>query len=88
MPELLVGYTPGYRSSSESVMGESSGEILNLNPWAWAGDHSMARDLVPGCLFSSHAVNIEHPHIMDLPTTILDFFGMPKPFGLKGRILL
>ena len=88
MPELLVGYTPGYRSSSDSVMGETSGEILNLNPWAWAGDHSMARDLVPGCLFSSHAINAEHPSIMDLPTTILEFFGIAKPFGLRGRVLL
>lgn len=88
MPELLVGYTPGYRSSSESVMGESGRAILNLNPWAWAGDHSMARDLVPGCLFSSRPVRNQDPNIVDLPTTILDFFGVAKPFGLQGETLL
>ena len=88
MPELLVGYTPGYRSSSQSVMGESGREILNLNPWAWAGDHSMARDLVPGCLFSSRFVRNEYPNIVDLPSTILDFFGMAKPFGMQGQSLL
>lgn len=88
MPELLVGYTPGYRSSSESVMGESGNEILNLNPWAWAGDHSMARDLVPGCLFSSHPLDSQHPNIRDLPVTILQFFGVRKPFGMQGEPLV
>ena len=88
MPDLLVGYTPGYRSSSGSVMGESGTEILNLNPWAWAGDHSMARDLVPGCLFSSHSVGDTHPNIIDLPTTILGFLGVPMPFGMQGKVLL
>lgn len=88
MPELLVGYTPGYRSSSESVMGESSQEILNLNPWAWAGDHSMAHELVPGCLFSSHALRHASPNIVDLPPTILGFFGIDKPFGMQGNVLL
>ena len=88
MPELLVGYTPGYRSSSESVMGESGREILNLNPWAWAGDHSMARDLVPGCLFSSQPLRGQNPNIADLPSTILDYFGISRPFGMQGSTLL
>ncbi len=87
-PDLLVGYTPGYRSSSESVMGESASEILNINPWAWAGDHSMARDLVPGCLFSSKPIGDSQPNIQDLPLTILDFFGIPRPFGMQGKVLL
>lgn len=87
-PELLVGYTPGYRASSESVIGDSGREILNLNPWAWAGDHSMARDLVPGCLFSSQPLRRDDSDIADLPVTILDFFGIPKPFDMQGSTLL
>ncbi|MDE0126565.1 MAG: alkaline phosphatase family protein [Bryobacterales bacterium] len=88
MPELLVGYTPGYRSSSGSVMGESGKEILDINPWAWAGDHSMARDLVPGCLFSSQPLAGANPNIKDLPVTILQFFGLRQPFGMQGTSLL
>ena len=88
MPELLVGYTPGYRSSSGSVMGDSGKQILDINPWAWAGDHSMARDLVPGCLFSSQPLAGESPNIKDLPVTILQFLGLRKPFGMQGRALL
>lgn len=87
-PELLVGYTPGYRSSSASVIGDSGREILNLNPWAWAGDHSMAHELVPGCLFSSQPLRRNDPRIADLPVTILEFFGIPKPFDMQGSTLL
>ena len=87
-PELLVGYTPGYRSSSASVVGDSGREILNLNPWAWAGDHSMAHELVPGCLFSSQPLRRDDPRIADLPVTILEFFGIPKPFDMQGSTLL
>ncbi len=85
MPELLVGYTPGYRCSSPSVLGETGPEVLDLNPWAWSGDHSMARDLVPGTLLSSRKVTTTDPSILDLPVTILDLFGIPKPAPMVGR---
>jgi predicted AlkP superfamily phosphohydrolase/phosphomutase len=64
MPELLVGYTPGYRTSDQSFMGSTGSETINLNPWAWSGDHSMARDLVPGSLFSSRRVAKRDPSIL------------------------
>jgi len=88
MPELLVGYTPGYRTSDQSFMGSTGTEIINLNPWAWSGDHSMARDLVPGSLFSSRRTAAQDPNILDLPVTILDWFGVPKPEQMVGRSLL
>jgi predicted AlkP superfamily phosphohydrolase/phosphomutase len=88
MPELLVGYTPGYRTSDQSFMGSTGKETINLNPWAWSGDHSMARDLVPGSLFTSRRVAKRDPNIMDLPVTILDWFGVPKPEQMVGRSIL
>jgi len=84
MPELLVGYTPGYRNSSPSVLGATGGATIDLNPWAWSGDHSMARDLVPGSLFSSHKVSKGKPSILDLPVSILEFFGIEKPEQMVG----
>jgi len=87
MPDMLVGYTPGYRSSSRSVLGETGSEILNVNPWAWGGDHSMAVDLVPGSLFSSRPIKAANPNILDLPVTILDFFGLEKPPQMAGKSL-
>lgn len=84
MPELLVGYTPGYRNSSASVLGATGAATIDLNPWAWSGDHSMARDLVPGSLFSSRKVARVNPSILDLPVTLLEFFGVEKPEQMVG----
>ncbi len=88
MPDLLVGYTPGYRCSSASVLGETGGVILDVNPYAWSGDHSMAKDLVPGALLASVPVQGAEPNIVDLPVTILDYFGLDKPAEMIGRSLL
>jgi len=88
MPDLLVGYTPGFRSSSDSVIGGTGKVILDLNPWAWSGDHSMAKDLVPGTLCSSIPLSNPEPDIVDLPVTILDYFGISKPPQMVGRSLL
>jgi predicted AlkP superfamily phosphohydrolase/phosphomutase len=88
MPELLVGYTPGYRSSSPSVLGATGRAVIDINPWAWSGDHSMARDLVPGSLFASRAITTSTPSILDLPVTILDWFGVPRPEQMVGRSVL
>lgn len=87
MPELLVGYTPGYRNASPSVLGNTGKVVIDLNPWAWSGDHSMARDLVPGSLFCNRSVAKSDPSILDLPVTILDFFGIPKPPQMEGASL-
>jgi predicted AlkP superfamily phosphohydrolase/phosphomutase len=84
MPELLVGYTPGYRCSSQSFMGATGKEVINLNPWAWSGDHSMAYQMVPGSLFASRAVSKQVPSILDLPVTILEWFGVDKPEQMVG----
>jgi predicted AlkP superfamily phosphohydrolase/phosphomutase len=84
MPELLVGYTPGYRNSSQSFMGSTGSEIINLNPWAWSGDHSMAYQMVPGSLFSNRKVVKQVPSILDLPVTILEHFGVAKPSQMVG----
>jgi predicted AlkP superfamily phosphohydrolase/phosphomutase len=87
MPELLVGYTPGFRSSASSVLAESGKTILDVNPWAWSGDHSMAHHLIPGSLFSSRKVSKAAPTILDLPVTILEAFGVEKPANMSGTSL-
>ncbi len=84
MPELLVGYTPGYRNASASVLGATGKPTIDLNPWAWSGDHSMARDLVPGTLLSSKPVPRTGNSILDLPVTILEHFGVEKPEQMVG----
>ena len=84
----LVEIPCAYRNASASVVGETGNVTIDLNPWAWSGDHSMARDLVPGSLFSSRRVAMERPSILDLPVTILDWFGVPKPEQMVGLTIL
>jgi hypothetical protein len=84
LPELLVGYARGYRNSSASVLGGTGSVILDLNPWAWSGDHSMACDLVPGALLSSRPLTRPRPSLLDLPVTLLDWFGIPRPERMVG----
>jgi predicted AlkP superfamily phosphohydrolase/phosphomutase len=88
MAELLVGYTPGYRSSSPSVLGATGRSTIDVNPWAWSGDHSMASDLVPGTLLASRPLSRTRPGILDLPVTVLDWFGLERPAQMVGRSLL
>jgi predicted AlkP superfamily phosphohydrolase/phosphomutase len=87
MAELLVGYARGYRGSSPSVLGGTGRATIDMNPWAWSGDHSMAFDLVPGVLFASRRVRKGQPSILDLPVTILDWFGVTRPEEMAGRSL-
>ncbi len=84
MPELLVGWTPGYRNASSSVVGETGKATIDLNPWAWSGDHSMSVELIPGVLFSSKPLRKQLPSILDLPVTILEWFGIDKPEEMVG----
>ena len=87
MPEMLVGYTPGYRCANDSLLGETVQSIIDVNPLAWGGDHSMAPELVPGSLFLSRQIAKSDPNIVDLPVTILEFFGIGKPEQMTGRSL-
>ncbi len=87
MPEMLVGYTPGFRCANDSILLETGKEIIDVNKLAWAGDHSMALDLVPGSLFISRPIKKANPNIVDLPVTILDWFGLEKPQQMVGGSL-
>jgi bisphosphoglycerate-independent phosphoglycerate mutase (AlkP superfamily) len=44
----------------------------------------MARDLVPGTLMSSQKVAKTRTSILDLPVSILEFFGVDKPEQMVG----
>ena len=87
MPEMLVGYTPGFRCSDNSLLGETGSSTVDVNQYPWAGDHSMSRDLVPGSLFISRTIQKANPDILDLPVTILEFFGFTKPDQMVGKSL-
>lgn len=86
-PDLIVGYAGGYRVSWDAAVGRTSREVFSDNRKAWSGDHCVDPSVVPGVLFTNHAINTEHPRLIDLAPTILTQFGCPVPDHMDGRVL-
>ncbi len=58
-PDVIVGYSPGYRSSWGTALGSLGREIVmdNLDPWS--GDHCVAPEFVPGTLLANRPISRE-----------------------------
>ncbi|HET6612368.1 MAG TPA: alkaline phosphatase family protein [Kofleriaceae bacterium] len=86
-PDLLVGYTLGYRSSDESALGQVGDVVFEDNTDKWSGDHCIDPQWVPGVLFSSVAVTKDNPSLVDLAPTVLTYFGLTPPSEMIGKPL-
>ncbi|MBZ5495921.1 MAG: alkaline phosphatase family protein [Acidobacteriia bacterium] len=87
-PDLIVGYSEGYRASWDSVKGIVGMTIFEDNTKAWSGDHCIDPGTVPGVIFSSKALNRRDPSIWDIAPTALELFGVPVPAHMDGRALI
>ena len=52
-PDLVVGYSPGYRASAETGLGKVPAISLEPNTDHWGADHCMDSDVVPGVIFAN-----------------------------------
>jgi predicted AlkP superfamily phosphohydrolase/phosphomutase len=53
-PDLVVGYAPGYRASSETGLGKiPAGPVIEVNHDHWGADHCIDAAMVPGVLFAN-----------------------------------
>jgi predicted AlkP superfamily phosphohydrolase/phosphomutase len=84
-PDLIVGYSPGYRASWQTGLGETPVEEIEDNNDAWIGDHCINPAAVPGVLFTSSRVNAANPKIPDVTASILKFFSVSQPSGASGH---
>jgi len=67
-PDLVVGYAPGYRASSQTGLGNWEDGIFESNTDHWGADHCIAAEAVPGVLFCSQGLaNFPHPSYRDIP---------------------
>lgn len=67
-PDLLVGYTPGYRGSAQTGLGSWEAESLEQNRDHWGADHCFDAAGVPGVLFSNQGLqNFPNPSYRDFP---------------------
>ncbi len=74
-PDLIVGYAPGTRNSSESAEGQVPGSMLSDNRTEWSGDHCMDPAGVPGVLFSNRPLAVRVTSLKDLAGAITGEFG-------------
>lgn len=87
-PDLILGYSDGYRVSWESVTGSIESTLFSDNLKSWSGDHHIYPDDVPGILFTSVKLNKDSPSLIDLAPTILKLFGVRPPAYMEGESLL
>jgi len=52
-PDLVIGYTRGYRASWQTALGGAPAALVEDNRAKWSGDHCIDPTLVPGILFTS-----------------------------------
>jgi predicted AlkP superfamily phosphohydrolase/phosphomutase len=84
-PDLVVGYSRGYRVSDASALGEEPAATIDDNHKKWSGDHCVAADLVPGVLLSNRRIQPGDIGLADLAPTILELFGVNPPAEMIGR---
>jgi len=87
-PDLVVGYSRGYRVSDASALGEVPAVEIENNVKKWSGDHCIAHDLVPGVVLSNRPIEAEEPALADVAPTVLSLFGIAPPSEMKGKPFL
>jgi predicted AlkP superfamily phosphohydrolase/phosphomutase len=86
-PDLVIGYNAGYRASWETALGKITRSLVNDNTKKWSGDHCMAKEVIPGVLFTSKHIGYTQPALYDLAPTILGEFGIDKLPDMDGTDL-
>lgn len=88
-PDLILGYSDGYRTSWKSARGElHEGDILMDNENNWSGDHIIDDSLVPGSLITSFPLERNNVRIEDVAATVYDFYDVSTDQPLDGQSFL
>lgn len=87
-PDLLIGYSAGYRNSWACTTGRVTELVFEDNTKHWSGDHCVDPRIVPGVLFVNKEINTKSPNITDIAPTILNLFGVKIPEYMKGKPLV
>jgi predicted AlkP superfamily phosphohydrolase/phosphomutase len=67
-PDLVVGYAPGYRASSETGTGKWGAVPIKPNSDHWGADHCIDAQAVPGVLFCNQGLaGFPAPSYRDIP---------------------
>jgi predicted AlkP superfamily phosphohydrolase/phosphomutase len=67
-PDLVVGYSSGYRASSDTGLGKWEETAIEANRDHWGADHCMDAQVVPGVLFCNQGLReFPNPSYRDVP---------------------
>ncbi len=84
-PDLIIGYSRGYRASWETCLGDLTREVLTDNTAAWSADHCADALEVPGVLCCNQPIRKSDPSLIDLAPSILSEFNLSTPSTMSGR---
>lgn len=87
-PDVLVGYSKGYRISDEAALGKFKRNLLNIRGNKWSADHCIDEAVVPGMLLMNRECGVENPAIWDMAPTILKAFGVEPYPEMSQRSIL
>ena len=87
-PDLIVGYSRGYRGSWDGSGGGLRGEAISKNERPWSADHCVDALEVPGVLWCNHTIKGRNPSLVDLAPSILAAYGLNKPASMTGENVL
>lgn len=72
-PDLVLGYSPGFRASAQTGLGEWETQSIEQNRDHWNADHCIDPKAVPGVLFSNLGLtNFSNPSYKDIPLLAID----------------
>jgi len=84
-PDIVVGYSRGYRASWATCLGDMTKEVLLDNDSAWSADHCADASEVPGVIFSNKPIGADAPSLVDVAPSILTEFGLNIPHSIEGK---
>lgn len=70
-PDLIVGYSRGFRASWETAVGAIPAKVFNKRTQKWSGDHLFDASEVPGVIFSNSHLKIKDPYLGDVMPYVL-----------------
>jgi predicted AlkP superfamily phosphohydrolase/phosphomutase len=60
-PDLIIGYSAGYRASWQTALGEAPSGLVEDNDDAWIADHCIDPAAVPAVLFTTRGIRAANP---------------------------
>ena len=71
-PDIVLGYAPGFRASSDTGLGKWGEEIITINEGHWEADHCIDVQKVPGVIFSNQSLeDFPNPTFRDIPALVV-----------------